>query len=277
MLVNGQRVPLSATDPQQACLRQEWLALYQEHGGSVEEIVDTGIPAGSPVVPCQGLGALRVMVLFSPGREPVIGARVVAHGSSYVAGETDAAGAILFKNLPPGAYTIEASFTSPNPVVAAARKYIGNQDWALSEDRPPYPPGANKCNLFVTEVVTEAGRAAPWQSRFSLSRLATVEYPPLAGQWADPGIELGKWRVVSSPVPSGVVAEKINYSNATGHVGVVGDPLSGSSAATVVSAQRVSVAINLPLQTISAASSAVLNNDWGFRQGQLPVFRRWQP
>lgn len=54
MAPGGNRIPLSATDPAQAAMRQEWVDLYVQNGGQVEG--DEDLPPAKkpddPVVPC---------------------------------------------------------------------------------------------------------------------------------------------------------------------------------------------------------------------------------
>ena len=93
---------------------------------------------------------------------------------------------------------------------------------------------------------------------------------PTAAQWADPSFKIANWVVLKpgeSPEPGDVVAEKINYSDATGHVGIVVDNQ----------------------QTVSQWSSpteSVGQNNYGFRSDNDPnpnghrsneVFRRYVP
>jgi len=52
--------------------------------------------------------------------------------------------------------------------------------------------------------------------------------PPTAGQWADPRYSIPGWKVVSSPRPGDVAAYAHNYSDATGHVAIVGRMVRGT-------------------------------------------------
>jgi hypothetical protein len=76
--------------------------------------------------------------------------------------------------------------------------------------------------------------------------------PPLAREWADPSVAIEGWEVVESPMPGDVISEAHEYADATGHVGIVVGPK----------------------ETISATATTVVRNDWGFRDGQKPTFRR---
>lgn len=49
---NGRRIPLSATDPAQAELRSEWVALYEKHNGQVEPDPPPEKKPDDPVQPC---------------------------------------------------------------------------------------------------------------------------------------------------------------------------------------------------------------------------------
>lgn len=49
---DGQRIPLSATDPSQAALRAEWVALYEKHNGAVEPDPSAPKKPDDPVEPC---------------------------------------------------------------------------------------------------------------------------------------------------------------------------------------------------------------------------------
>ncbi|MCK5229018.1 MAG: carboxypeptidase regulatory-like domain-containing protein, partial [Desulfobulbaceae bacterium] len=216
---NGKRVPLSASDPKQACLRQEWLALYKKHGGRVAEIKPSSQKAGSLKQICN-LASLEVIVVFKPDPAPVKGALVTVEGPSKVSEQTDAQGKISFDALPPGNYKVTAKYQTTHALVEAARKKIGSTAWVLSKKKAPYPMGANKCNLFVYDIATSSGYTIPKRTRFSYRRLKTVWYPPLAGEWASSQVTVGSWKVVKSPLPGDIAAEAINYSDATGHVGI---------------------------------------------------------
>ncbi len=140
-------------------------------------------------------------------------------------------------------------------LVAGARSQVGRTEWAKSASRGPYPEGTNKCNLFVYEMLQNQGMAPPKKKRWVFGK----KYPPLAGDWGDKDAKIPGWEVVSTPKPGDVVAIK-NLSSfagdiigATGHVGIV-------------SGDRT---------TISADKNAIVENDWGFREGQAPVYRRY--
>jgi cell wall-associated NlpC family hydrolase len=141
-------------------------------------------------------------------------------------------------------------------IPAEAVKHVGSSAWSHSANKPPYPPGTNKCNLFVYEVLNAAGTPVPMRIRFSWRNFGNVKYPPLAGQWADPHQPIPGWEVVTNPRPGDVVAVKEDYSDASGHVGIVTGPGTSVSASSV--------------------TGTVVQNNWGFQPGQKDVvFRRY--
>jgi hypothetical protein len=104
-------------------------------------------------------------------------------------------------------------------IVSTAKNYVGSQAWADNVTRGNYPIGSNKCNLFVYDVLTESG-ASP-----GLPNGTFRGFPPLAGQWAEPNYVIPGWCVLApgeAPEPGDVVAQKIGYSDASGHVMIVG-------------------------------------------------------
>lgn len=148
-------------------------------------------------------------------------------------------------------------------IAAEALKYRNRPDWAYSATKGPYGPGTNKCNLFVYDVLAAAGAPVPMRVRWSWREFGDVKYPPLAGQWADPGVNISGWVVLKvppdSPQPGDVAAMKGDYDDASGHVGIV-------------------TSLNPP-STVSVPSDSpvVEERGWGFRpneQGQV-VFRRY--
>jgi len=138
-------------------------------------------------------------------------------------------------------------------IVSTAFSHVTSSAWAYAANRPPYPPNTNKCNLFVHEVLMQAGVPIPMQRRYSLSKFKYVYHPTLAGQWADPTFKIPGWNVVPNGVFGDVAAIAFDYSNATGHVAIVSE--SGSL-------------------TIAANATTVVETDWGFSAGQTPTFRR---
>lgn len=139
-------------------------------------------------------------------------------------------------------------------IVRVARAKVGSRAWLYSVKKDEFDVNTNKCNKFVYDVLVEAGVTPP-------PRIGTWwglrSRPPLAGEWANPNLVVPGWITVTSPLPGDVVAEAHQYSDATGHVGIV-----------VAAGRTVSAAALPPLP------GTVIENDWGFRSGQTPVFKR---
>jgi len=76
------------------------------------------------------------------------------------------------------------------------------------------------------------------------------KYYPLAGQWADKGLEIPGWPVVSGgpdrAEPGDVIAEAHHYSDATGHVGIVVGPHQTASADSTVEEAPGTITISGP-------------------------------
>jgi CHAP domain len=118
-------------------------------------------------------------------------------------------------------------------IAQIAQGYIGSQNWLDAV-------GMNKCNIFVYDVITQAGGTAPLDTsmrqriKYYLGLANSPNYPALAGDWANPNKTLGLWKTLTVPPgaqtgarppdfsqPGDVIAEAIQYSDATGHVGIV--------------------------------------------------------
>ncbi len=133
-------------------------------------------------------------------------------------------------------------------MVNDALKKVGSDNWAYGKKRGKFEKNTNKCNLFVEEMLLDNGYTVPRMNGI------LNNYGPVAGQWGNPLVDIPGYSVVTSPQPGDIVAEAHNYSNATGHVGIV------SGSGTSVSQ--------------SSLTNTVVNNDWGFRPANTPVFRR---
>ncbi|MGL4554440.1 MAG: hypothetical protein ACRC33_25030 [Gemmataceae bacterium] len=142
-------------------------------------------------------------------------------------------------------------------IYQVARNYAQQTSrlWLNSATKGDFPAGKNKCNLFVYDVIVEAGVRPPP----SVSKILWFgSRMPTAQEWSDPNVTIENWLVVSEPAPGDVVAigfDDNGRPGATGHVGICG----GNNT------------------TISAASNQagrVIQNDWGFRPTMRPTFRR---
>jgi hypothetical protein len=147
----------------------------------------------------------------------------------------------------------------PKKIVDIALKYRGSTLWAVKNEKIAtknsatdqeirIPANRWKCSLFVYDVLLESGLAVPVMERGSSTYIPYYSnyYNPLADDWANSN-KLKNWKTFNSPMPGDVGAYKVNYSNATGHCGIV-------------------VA---PGVTISAGQDKVLVNDAGFRVAKM--------
>lgn len=273
----GNRLPLDPDDPSQAGLRKEWGNLYLANGGELQgPPTSPKQPVDTPCATCPPkIAHLTVTVYWTPMRAPIKGAVVSIDGPTAASAATDEFGQAHFMSIPPGDYSIEASYDSGHPLAILAKSKVGSTSWAYNSARPPYPSGANKCNLFVYEMANGASATVPKRERFSWSRGAWVWYPPLAGEWADPGTAVGTWAAVKDPRPGDVIAEAHDYADATGHVGILGDPDPIGVSQSVPPGVHEQVSLDLQRVTISAGGDEVLRNDWGWRSGQHPSFKRY--
>ena len=106
-------------------------------------------------------------------------------------------------------------------IASVALAYVGSQAWVDSVAKENYPANTNKCNLFVYDILTQAG-ATPGLPH---GHWFWHRYPPNAGDWANPTYDIEHWRVLrpgEKPEPGDVIAQDIAYSDATGHVMIMG-------------------------------------------------------
>ncbi len=140
--------------------------------------------------------------------------------------------------------------TANMPATKAIRDLIAQRaNFYASINSTAWPDiaGNNKCNLFVKQVLDEAGARAPvslgTRIRFYFGRVDGPTYPASAGDWAFPHNTLACWHVVLADLdtlgpdypsdhtePGDVIAEAINYLDASGHVGIVVGPKQTASA-----------------------------------------------
>ena len=137
-----------------------------------------------------------------------------------------------------------AAGTNPDPdirkaIAQAAQSKVGSLGWLDT-------PHANKCNAFVFDMLTAAGHAPPkmggtigYLLGYKLGISSLLRYAPLAGQWADTTIAIPNWPVLpggpSQAQPGDIIAEQINYADASGHVGIVIGPQQTASADSTAS------------------------------------------
>ena len=112
-------------------------------------------------------------------------------------------------------------------IVRTAHQYIFSTDRLQDNPRAYFDAGKDKCNLFVYEILTEAGASPGLPNPGGGWWWNNGPYPPLAGQWADPNYTIKNWRMLSTdetPLLGDVAAERIDYrAGGTGHVMIVGE------------------------------------------------------
>ena len=165
-------------------------------------------------------------------------------------------------------------------IAKIAKNYVGSQNWLDS----PY----NKCNLFVHDVLKQAGTDPPLSDKWGVRRaikylegeVDTFHYPALAGDWANPKATMTSWQLVSVPqdankgsrppdysIPGDVIAEAIQYSDATGHVGII------ASVGHTISADSA-----VPCYAPPAPAGTITDSDYGFRpDGWVDPFTFFNP
>jgi hypothetical protein len=153
-------------------------------------------------------------------------------------------------------------------IAQVALSKLGSQNWLDQQ-------GHNQCNIFVHDVLKESGTTPPesdltsWKHRsaYYLGLVDSANYPAQAGDWANPTKVLGCWKTLVVPaqplppplppdisLPGDVIAEAIQYSDATGHVGII-----------VGSRQTVSADSAVNCYNPPTPAGTITNSDYGFR------------
>jgi RHS repeat-associated protein len=107
----------------------------------------------------------------------------------------------------------------------------------------PYSPGHPTCKLFVQKDVAEAGAPKPEVTKADGSKGA-----PGAAEWA--GSRVPGWRILGpneKPERGDVAARKENFSDATGHSGIV-TAVSKTGVVTVMAAHATKIGIDMTFQ-----------------------------
>lgn len=137
-------------------------------------------------------------------------------------------------------------------IVECARAKIGSQDWSPDVKRGSFESGEPKCNLFVAEVLTEAGfnvplinHAGPMKMIFHLN---LAKRPPTAKQWYDG--ECSNTELIQ------------NLDNS-----LPGDVITDSSHMDIISGKQKTISASFP-------AKKVVENDFGWKLGQnVRIFR----
>ena len=107
----------------------------------------------------------------------------------------------------------------------------------------PYTPGRPTCNFFVQKAVDESGAPKPVVTKADGTKGA-----PGAAEWA--GSPIPGWRILKSgekPQPGDVAARKENFSDATGHSGIV-TAVSKTGVVTVMAAHATKIGVDMSFQ-----------------------------
>ena len=151
-----------------------------------------------------------------------------------------------------------------------AKSHIESRKWTTRRQREiaglRVIHGVSKCNIFVYEIIREAGAAIEriheggrWHNRLGYGLK-----PPVAAEWANPNFKINGWDVLpddETPMPGDVAALAGSPARrATGHVAIV----TGNRLTTGTNSNTFPIGI-------------IEQNDWGFRAAQEGriVFRRW--
>ena len=118
-------------------------------------------------------------------------------------------------------------------IASAARKHDGDTSM-------PYTPGHSTCNLFVQKAIAESGAPKPIVKKADGTLGA-----PSAAEWANSPIP--DWRFLKpgeTPQPGDVAARKENFSDATGHSGIV-TSVSKTGVVTAMAAHQAKIGIDM--------------------------------
>lgn len=156
-------------------------------------------------------------------------------------------------------------------IADAAKSQIGSTAWADAMTYGPlYRYNSNKCFLFVRDMTAQSG-ADPGSPNTHYG----LPVPPFAGQWGDPDFRIPGWRVLGAdetPEPGDIVAQRLGYNDASGHVMIVGDDN------TFIGTGSTGVREHGTIEQIPARNflgRRDLENDPTFWRAPL-VFRRWE-
>jgi hypothetical protein len=145
-------------------------------------------------------------------------------------------------------------------IARIAENQKGSQQWLYDVAKDNFDPGDNKCNKFVADVLTMAGVPGALVPKRPGIIGAILKRPPLAGEWANPNFNIPGWAVVTdgSVQRGDIIAEPHEYSDASGHVGIV------------VGARRTASA-----SAVADPAGLIVINDWGFRPENHVTIRRY--
>ncbi|KZN39243.1 hypothetical protein N480_00010 [Pseudoalteromonas luteoviolacea S2607] len=115
----------------------------------------------------------------------------------------------------------EVAKQGPIGVVAASQE--GSTDWAYNKAKGTLRAGTNKCTLFVHDSLNDAGVELLLQDQgYSkwIPFMGEADTPYTAEQWTNGDVP--GFHSVSQSRPGDVASYARDYSDATGHAGIVG-------------------------------------------------------
>ena len=159
-----------------------------------------------------------------------------------------------------------------------AKSFVNSQKWADSTNyslifhgqiKYIFSEGTNKCFLFVRDVLADAGvdLGLPNSLHF-------IGRPPFAGQWGDPNYVIPGWKVLGAgeaPEPGDVVAQRLGYGDASGHVMIVGDGRTFIGTGDPPAREEGTIE---QIPAIDFLGPPERRGDVGFQRGSI-IYRRW--
>lgn len=104
-------------------------------------------------------------------------------------------------------------------IAARAKQALTNgETYGINDKNGNFGPGTYKCNKFVTDVANSVGA----DITLNVDQYGNA-WPPLAGTFGNPNVEIPGWKIVDTLAPGDIVAQQRGYSDASGHVGIVVD------------------------------------------------------
>ena len=146
-------------------------------------------------------------------------------------------------------------------ITNTAKSYEGSELWNYDVAKDNFGKNSYKCNKFVYDVTTESNASIGTPNGNILKKLfGKTDCPPTAGQLGDKNYDIDNWTPLTEgeiPMPGDIISEAHNYSDATGHTGIItGDKQTASSNA--------------------GKKGKITINDWGFREDSYPLIRRYR-
>ena len=146
-------------------------------------------------------------------------------------------------------------------IANTAKSYEGSELWNYDVAKDNFGKNSYKCNKFVYDVTTESNASIGTPNGNILKKMfGKTDCPPTAGQLGDKNYDIDNWTPLKEgeiPMPGDIISEAHNYSDATGHTGIItGDKQTASSNA--------------------GKKGKITINDWGFREDSYPLIRRYR-